>query len=405
MKKLLLVLLSLSLCCSACGKKTEEAATDGAKSEAAKTNVVTPEAAELLKSVEFTKDGLIGMVKAEDAISPVELEALVLSYEKCKPLENKLKSGTYAYDKTCPADEAWNALNKKIKNMLKPKENQTVLMRLIQHENGQVRDKAYHGLDPFTQTENKKALLDALMAEKDPIVAANFLQRYLPGKSRITDQDDIDLVKAKAKDESPFVRKAVVAFLDDKNKGNKEFNDLMLDLCKNDSAQEVKNEACGRIVKFDVPDKMKLAEELLKDRSKVEMHDLLLSNLCRMWDPSDKVYDADAYKLWMDYLKVKPRSKDMAWRIFSNAFSVSDEWRQKATYYDEKEFLDLMMDVATDVDAKDFVRTGAIDMIALFGGKEKGLPLLQDLQSKLENDKSANMVKPSLQKKIDKLSK
>ena len=431
MKKLLVLLLTLGLCCSACGKKPDDAAkadapkadaaaadapkaddaakADAPKADAAAKSVASPEALALLKDAEHTQDGLVAMCKSsEDNLSPAEFEALVLAYAECTLSDVHLKEGKVMY-KDCPADKAWVALTRSKKNF-KPKTDpamQEILVRLTHHESPIVRNHAYTNIDAYKVSDDTmKTLISDIMVEQDPIVAAGFISKLLTRHARLNNNPDMqNLAKTKAKDASPFVRKAVASSLDAKNKENKEFNDLMLSLCKDDADQKVRDVACGRIVLFDIPDKMKIAEELLKDRSLVDLHDLLLANLCKMWDPSDKIYDADAYRLWLDYFKYKPRSQNMVWRSFSNAFNVSDEWRQKATYYNEKEFLDVMADLVNDTEAKGFARVSGIKMIALFGGKEKGLPLLQDIQKKNEGSPKYSEIKNDLEKKIAELSK
>ena len=410
MKKLLVLLLALGLCSSACGKKTEEAATgDAPKAEAAAAQgVATAEAVALLKGAETTKDGLIAMCQkdGDDSVSATEFEALLLAFADCKPVDVHLQKGVF-HLASCAASDAWNELRKNKKIDEKDQAMQDILMRLTKHDNIVVRHEAYEYIDVNKMSDDtKKTLIKNVSEDKDPVVTVNMISKFLHSSGKLDNKPEVkDFALAMAKESSSFKRSAVAGSIDSKNKDDKAFNDLILSLCKEDAEENVREVACGRIVEFDIPDKMKIAEDLLKDRSLVGTHDRLLMNLCRMWDPTDKIYDAEAYRLWLDYFKFKPRTDNMAWRPFSNAFKVTDEWRQKATYFDEKDFLDTMTDLANDTDAMNFARANGVKMIALFGGKEKGLPILQAIQKKNENDPKYKGIKNDLEKKIAELSK
>ena len=111
-----------------------------------------------------------------------------------------------------------------------------------------------------------------------------------------------------------------------------------------------------------------------------------------------------AYEATMNYLKKTPRSKDIpAWTAIGELQHRNDkgydEWLSKATYYRSGEFLNVMMDIATDPNANWLGRSQAVKVIAKIGGKGD----LERLKAKVQangGDSSQRLVLDAIEKEL-----
>ena len=101
-------------------------------------------------------------------------------------------------------------------------------------------------------------------------------------------------------------------------------------------------------------------EEVLKDSSLVRFHDACITSLTYMWYdyPSHRYTNERAYRITIDYLSQKPRKGDIpywttvgAFRSASSMGTSYEDWKKEATYFDEAEINNLMLDIVADQDA------------------------------------------------------
>ena len=101
-------------------------------------------------------------------------------------------------------------------------------------------------------------------------------------------------------------------------------------------------------------------EEVLKDSSLVRFHDACITSLTYMWYdyPSHRYTNERAYRITIDYLAQKPRNGDIpywttvgAFRSASSMGTSYEDWKKEATYFDETEINNLMLDIVADQDA------------------------------------------------------
>ena len=104
----------------------------------------------------------------------------------------------------------------------------------------------------------------------------------------------------------------------------------------------------------------RIQEEVLKDSSLVRFHDACITSLTYMWYdyPSHRYTNERAYRITIDYLSQKPRNGDIpywttvgAFRSASSMGTSYEDWKKEATYFDEAEINNLMLDIVADQDA------------------------------------------------------
>lgn len=109
---------------------------------------------------------------------------------------------------------------------------------------------------------------------------------------------------------------------------------------------------------------------LLDDMSKTSVHSYAAKGLIRMWY-NGNVSEA-AYNATMDYLKAENTDpKYPAWvalTLFTSPKAGTyDKWRAEATYFSEKDLVEVMKGLVADAEAEKLIKTNAVKVIGSFG--------------------------------------
>lgn len=399
MKKLFfsIAILATSLCVMAsCGNKSaNNAGGEAAVEEVADDN--SP-AMQLLNSVPFTEEGLKSMIKTpeKEPLTDEELEALFLAYskvninEKSQNLENnfvgKVKSEVMRGRKRSESEGA-------------------VIDKLLKNPSPQVRGVAvqqYGGLFGMT-AETASKLVKALENEQNAFV----LKEGIKTLANQLKYDDVKkFVLGKIDNDNKEVRKAVALSVGNSwSKGLDGVKDAALKLM-GDGDDDVRKTILGNVGQLADDSFVPELEKVLNDPAQGKLHGDAMRSLYTMWYdyPQHKNTSKAAYDACLKYLKATPRTKDIpAWQTIGGIQNQNakdyDAWKSKATYYNNTEWVKVMMDIAADPNANWLGRTPAIKVISKIGTKTD-LEKLKATVSANSNDKDGKKVLDAIEKEL-----
>lgn len=395
MKKVLFsfAILAVAAVMVSCGNKSGQAA----ESQEATAAEDSP-AMQLLNSVPFTEEGLTSMIKTpkDEALTDVEYEALWLAYSKVNLNEEKLELEN---------SDALKAIHTLLREHKRPANASAIQESLLTNSSPQVRGLA---MGQFTslfgvKKDNIQKLLTVLEKEENPYV----LQQGVRALSNELKTDGVaKFVFAQAKNENPKVRRvAAWAIGNSWSQGvpgiNDEANALLAD-----KDEEVRRAMLGCVGKLNDESFIPELVKVLNDDQQYKLHPEAMRSLYTLWYdyPFHKNTSKAAYEATINYLKKKPRTENIpAWssigELRSKAESNYPAWQAKATYYNNAEYIKLMSDIATDVNANWLGRSAAIDVIATIGTKAD-LERVQAAVKSNSADQKQNLVLQAIERKL-----
>ncbi len=156
-------------------------------------------------------------------------------------------------------------------------------------------------------------------------------------------------------------------------------------------------EECGAIADDRFVEPIKA---LLADTDKVSVHSYAAKGLIRMWY-NGKVSEA-AYNATMEYLKAESTdSKYPAWSALSLLTTPEigpyEEWRAEATYFNEKDLVDVMKGLVADAEAEKLIKTNAVKVIGAFGTADD----LNELKSMVETSADKDAIIKEIDKQLE----
>ena len=235
----------------------------------------------------------------------------------------------------------------------------TIRDNMLHSENANVRAYAFSMIGGLfgTTSEEEKMAEEVLAKETEPVVLFAAL-RSLGGA--VSNPAVAEFVLNMTEHENANVRKqAALAIGSEWAMGIDGMVDAILKLMS-DEDEDVRTCAyryAGRLHDDRVIDPL---EEVLKDSSLVQFHDACITSLTYMWYdyPSHRYTNERAYRITIDYLSQKPRNGDIpywttvgAFRSASSMGTSYEDWKKEATYFDEAEINNLMLDIVADQDA------------------------------------------------------
>ena len=235
----------------------------------------------------------------------------------------------------------------------------TIRDNMLHSENANVRAYAFTTIGGLfgTSSEEEKMAEEVLAKETEPVVLFAAL-RSLGGA--VSNPAVAEFVLNMTEHKNANVRKqAALAIGSEWAMGIDGMVDAILKLM-GDEDEEVRTCAykyAGRLHDDRVIDPL---EEVLKDSSLVRFHDACITSLTYMWYdyPSHRYTNERAYRITIDYLSQKPRNGDIpywttvgAFRSASSMGTSYEDWKKEATYFDEAEINNLMLDIVADQDA------------------------------------------------------
>lgn len=156
-------------------------------------------------------------------------------------------------------------------------------------------------------------------------------------------------------------------------------------------------EQCGSIADDRFVDPIKA---LLSDMDKISVHSYAAKGLIRMWY-NGNVSEA-AYNATMEYLKAESTdSKYPAWgalTLFTSPKSGSyEKWKAEATYFNEKDLVDVMKGLVADAEAEKLIKTNAVKVIGAFGTADD----LNELKALVETSPDKDAIITEIDKQLE----
>ena len=401
MKKIIF-LLSMSamfMTVTACGNKSN---TNAAEATAENTEVASDDspAMQLLNSVPFTEEGLKSMIKTpeKEPLTPEEFEALYLAYSKV---------GINEKGQNLESNFVSKVISEVSRGRKRPEQTDAIFTKLLKNSSPSVRGvvvQQYGGLFGMS-AETASKLVKALSAEKNAFVLKE-------GIKTLANQLKYDNVKqfvlGQIGNDNKEVRKAIALSVGNTwNKGIDGVNDAARKLLA-DGDDDVRRTILGYVGQLNdesfIPDLVKV----LDDPEQGKLHGDAMKSLYTMWYdyPQHKNTSKAAYEATVKYLKTTPRTRDIpAWQTIGQLANGNerayDAWKAKATYYNNAEFVKLMMDIAADPNANWLGRGPAVKVIAKIGTKAD-LEKLKGIVSANADDKNQKNVLNSIEDALKK---
>ena len=399
MKKIIFMLsmTAVFMTMTACGNKSNANTAEGTAETTEVANDDSP-AMKLLNSVPFTEEGLKSMITTPEKqpLTDEEFEALLLAYSKVNINEKtqELESNFVG------------RVRSEVSRGRKRTDSQAAIVdKLLSYPSPQVRGVAvqqYGGLFGMTaETANK--LVKALENEKTPFVLKEGI-RTLANELK---HDDVkNFVLGQIDNEDKFVRKSVAISVGNYwSRGIDGVKEAALKLM-GDKDEEVRKTILSDVGQLADDSFVPELVKVLNDPAQSKLHGDVMKSLYTMWYdyPQHKNTSKAAYEATVNYLKTKPRTKDIpAWQSVGGIQNRNDKeydaWKAKATYYNNAEYLKLMMDIAADPDANWLGRTPAIKVISKIGTKAD-LEKLKATISANSNDKDGKRVLDAIEKEL-----
>lgn len=321
-------------------------------------------ARELLDTVTFSVDGLVGMIKSDSAYTEDEYRALILAQAN-----EEIDSTTFNLKKLI-VQRAKDKLR-----LVAPKNSREIRLSFIKHENPVVRATFIVGAQDFMGvTEGDiQIILNMIQTEKHPYVIINALKTLSNDMSK---PEVAKFVFAQAKSEIPAIRKAAaLAICNGHSVGVEGTTAAALELF-NDPDIEVKKAVmgnCGRLGdEAFVPELAKV----LNDTLQYDLHGDCADSLYDMWYdfPFHKKTSEAAYNATVEYLSKTPRNEKQPDWIAVGGLKVFNkdkigEWKNNAKYFNQQKFLAIMNDIINDPNSSYNAKHSAKLVVEKWSGK------------------------------------
>ena len=401
MKKIifLLSMTAMFMTVTACGNKSN---ANAAEATAENTEVASDDspAMKLLNSVPFTEEGLKSMIKTpeKEPLTPEEFEALYLAYSKV---------GINEKGQNLESNFVGKVISEVSRGRKRPEQTDAIFTKLLKNSSPSVRGvvvQEFGGLFGMS-AETASKLVKALNGEQNVFVLKQGI-RTLANQLKYDDVKQFVLGQIGNPDKE--VRKAVgLSVANSWSKGIDGVNDAVRKLLE-DGDDDVRKTVLAYVGQLAdesfIPDLVKV----LDDPEQGKLHGDAMKSLYTMWYdyPQHKNTSKAAYEATVKYLKTTPRTKDLpAWQTIGQLANRNerayDAWKAKATYYNNAEFVKLMMDIAADPNANWLGRGPAVKVIAKIGTKAD-LEKLKGIVSANADDKDQKNVLNSIEDALKK---
>ncbi|MEM9693034.1 MAG: HEAT repeat domain-containing protein [Myxococcota bacterium] len=367
-----LLALALVAGCGGDAKKKDAKGTDaGANTEASKPEMKLSKKAEDLK---VKASDVKSLVKKGTPIDAATYKKLILAHADCKVTENGI-------DSKCEAVTAMReAMNRSqlAKGLLGG--NAKLGVELIDHEAPAVRIKAAKMMGSMigSAKESQDAIVARMDKEDVPAVMKAMVRTVRNAGAKNPKVGEMLLKLADHKD--PMIRKEAIYGLS--SSFNKELEggpEKLIALMKDDEDADVRRKACKHAGGLGDAKLFPAYKELLQNREDGKLWGSCFEGLVAMWAdyPLYGTDSQDAYKLTMELLKSKPRTKEIPpWTVMSRFGYLNGEkneklteWKKKATWFKLADLNKVLQEIVTDKDANWMTRTGSVKALAKTGEK------------------------------------
>jgi hypothetical protein len=345
-------------------------------------------AMKLLNSVDFTKEGLVSMVKSKDVLTDVEYEALILAYSKVGIDKDRLELDN---------NPVSSATSEVMKDHKAPANANEIKKKLLNNEYPQVRGYVVSSFKSIfgTSSSDCNELVKMLKEEKNDYVIKCGIKTLA---NEMKEPAVAEFIFSQVGNKHPAIRtQCAYAIGNSWTEGVKGAKEAVLKLM-NDKDPDVQKAMYGSCGKLHDPTLVPEIVKALNDPAKVDLHSDCVKSLYAMWYdyPFHKQTNKEAYEATLAYFKKTPRTdKDPAWNsvgeLATQAESNYAQWRSKATYFKPEEYVAVMSDIAKDINANWLARKAAIKVIKKIG-KPSDLEAVKKAIESNSNDSKKDLV-------------
>ena len=367
MKKHISLFIFAMLFLTACAGSDKSAENAVQSQPAASAGPKLSEAEQLMKSAQFTNEGIKKMFKSAEEMTPVEYEAYLLSYQKCKLEEGKFKG------ESCPPQNVYFDVNKL---KLDQEEKNKVALKLLDSKYESVRVAAARDIQAHpNDTDLHNKVFEFAKKEESIHVVANMTRGF--GFSVPKNDEMLTFIMERANNENVRMREIAAGYLSDSDviAQHPEVFDTLLSLCTQDPVTSVSFYACQGVGRIHDDGLVPALVEVLNDPEQSTRHDHITRALVDMWlnFPRYEYTSKDAYTAYMNYLKKKPRTDAVPAAESLRINQLVDQgddykaWQKQAKYFKLKDMISVYSDIAKDDNASLGARKTAIEMINDWG--------------------------------------
>ena len=221
-----------------------------------------------------------------------------------------------------------------------------------------------------------RPVFEKMMAEETEVHVLAAMAR--PCMNNCSDPAVAEFILKLAKHEDPVVRAAATIAATGTDKDVPGLKDTLLAMLA-DPEQNVRGAAAKAAANFGDPAVIPQLGDILMKDEEAAIHGQAAEGLARFcYDyPIYKNTNADAYKFLMDYLKKTPRTQSVPeWTVISLLSKKGTpekmaEWKTKATYFDENELANTLIEIIKDKEAAELSRRTAIQAAAVHATDEQ----------------------------------
>lgn len=347
-------------------------------------------AMKLLNSVDFTKEGLVSMIKSKDVLTDVEYEALILAYSKVGIDKDKLELDN---------NPVASARSEIMKDHKAPDNAKEIDKKLLTNEYPQVRGFILSSFRSIfgTSSNDCNELVKMLKEEKNDYVIKCGIKTL---SNEMKQPAVAEFIFSQVENKHPAIRtQCAYAIGNSWTEGVKGAKEAVLKLMndKDPDVQKAMYRSCG---KLHDPTLVPELVKALNDPAKVKLHSDCVESLYSLWYdyPFHKQTCKEAYEATLAYFKKTPRTNDdPAWNsvgeLATQAESNYAQWRSKATYFKPEEYVAVMSDIAKDTNANWLARNAAIKVIKKIGKPSDWEAVKKAIESNPGDDKKNLLLK------------
>ena len=356
---------------------------------------------------EMTEESLLSLIQTPKGqqITLDEYKSIFLSYAKVK------------IDKY-QDDLEWKNPVKTVMNKLQSdyKTNEHVIpgvkdfyLSLLNNEAPQLRGMAINKLSYWSNDQeiiNKIA--GTLQNETIPYVIIQGVKCV--GHLSYKNEPLANAIIAKADNDNENVREAIAAaIVIERNKDSDAIKDAARKLM-HDKASSVRKIALSCVGAFGDESFIDDLEKVINDPAEQQFHAEAYRSLFFLWYKGNNT-SKRAYDICVKYMSQTPRSKDVpswtaiSYMVFDDCTKYSNqrkEWKEKATYFSESEWVKILTNIAIDPKAYENTRSSAVERMAPLATKadlEKLKKKVEGLSKDTEREKLLQKIDAQIQKK------
>ncbi len=393
---ILSLLIACGLVLAGCKKEQpatppdEKKAAPDEKKEEKKAADPNDPLSKIVKKVEEKVAGAVGaLAKDGKALTQEEYEKLLLELSKCTFNDNGIDWQCEQYKAYRDARNRNTAL-KDLAGM-----SSTLGLKHMKHESPAVRYTAAGLLRSFfgSKPETQDAVIAYAPEEKNPVVLAALLSAV--GSSMGRNPKVAELVLKMADHEAEAVRIEAIGWMAS-SWGAKVAGaaDKVIDKVQKDPSVKVQRVACENAGKLGDKRMLPIFKKLTqKPDENPDLYSSCMRGLMDMWNPflsSEAPASPEAYKLTMNRLRDKPRSKNRPPWIIMSSFGRTP--KGETPWYKQAEVVKALADVALDGNAHWMARTAACRALGELKAEKELGTIKEKLAAKTDFD-DKNVVK------------